>query len=692
MPVRFDARRALLALALLSRLAGAAEGQSPPSADIANIANILTDELTVTATRTERRLGDTAASVVVLSAADLQATAAPTLDDTLRQVSGFSLFRRSGSRFANPTTQGLSLRGLGGSGASRAVVLFDGIPLNDPFGGWVYWGRVPRESLARIEVLRGAASDLYGSGALSGAVQLLPREPGVDGRGLLAAEVAGGDRRSADGSLFLADRRGPWAASLAAERSTTAGYLSVDPAARGPVDTPVASQATVGALTLERVTAAGARLFVRGSRYAESRDNGTPLQTNDTTIRQWSAGGDWAVDRGSLTFRAYGGDQILHQGFSSVAADRASERLTRLQEVPADSFGLATQGTLALGTNALVAGIDLREVSGASRETVFTGTGSQRVAGEGRQRTGGAYLEDLWSAFTRLTVTLGLRFDTWQNRDARETAGTSTSLSISPLPDRTEQAWSPRATLLYRLTDRLTWTAAAYRAFRAPTLNELYRTFRVGDVVTQANPDLRAERLSGVESGGLWTSPLGRVTARATAFWMATDRTIANVTLAATPLLTTRQRDNLGRTRSRGLEAEATARPGDRWTLTGGYLLSDARVVRFPANPDLEGLALPQVPRHQLTFQSRYQSPRLGTLAVQARWTGRQYDDDQNRLPLASFTTVDLLAAHPIGHGLAAFLAVENLFDAAYEIGRTPLRTFGPPRLLRAGVRVEAGR
>ena len=136
----------------------------------------LSEQVTVTATRTETRLGDTPASIVSLSSAELSTTAAATLDDALRQVPGFSLFRRSGSRTANPTTQGVSLRGTGASGASRAVVLADGVPLNDPFGGWVYWSRVPRTSVNNIEVLRGGASHLYGSTALGGVVNIFTRE------------------------------------------------------------------------------------------------------------------------------------------------------------------------------------------------------------------------------------------------------------------------------------------------------------------------------------------------------------------------------------------------------------------------------------------------------------------------------------------------------------------------------------
>lgn len=146
-------RCAPLILVLLLGLPVVASSQEPSPPERSET---FSDEVTVTATRTEQWLGETAASVVVLSSEELAAAAVPTVDDALRQVPGFSLFRRAGSRFANPTAQGATLRGLGGSGTSRALVLADGIPLNDPFGGWIYWARVPRASVDRVEVLRGA--------------------------------------------------------------------------------------------------------------------------------------------------------------------------------------------------------------------------------------------------------------------------------------------------------------------------------------------------------------------------------------------------------------------------------------------------------------------------------------------------------------------------------------------------------
>jgi len=650
--------QALGVLALLLAL------QASPAKPAAQVA----DEVTVTATRIERRLADTAASVVVLSSEELESTAAGTIDDAIRQVPGFSLFRRSGSRFANPTTQGVSLRGLGASGASRALVLADGIPLNDPFGGWVYWGQVPRLSLGRVEVLRGAGSDLYGSAALGGVVQLLRREPTEPA---LAVEASYGERETPEGGLFVAERWGRWAASLGAESFRTNGYVPVEPAARGAVDTPAASRHSAVELALERQVDADGRAFLRASWFDEERDNGTRLQVNDTVIRQASLGLDGSAGVGWISLRAWGSDQDYFQTFTAVAQDRNSESLTREQRVPAESLGGNAQWTRTLGDrHGLVAGLDLREVSGTSDELIFGGPVPRHAEAGGTQRMGGLFLEDLMSLTSNLSLTLAARIDGWRNEGQGK--------------EREETAFSPRASLLWKATDRWAWTASAYRGFRAPTLNELYRAFRVGDVLTLANEDLEAERLTGGETGAIFTSP--RVTARSVLFWMEVDQSVANVTLSVTPGLITRQRQNLGRTRSRGLELEGTARLGDRWTLSGGYLLSDATIE---SGGDLEGLHIPQVPKHQASLQIRFFDPELATLGLQARWTGDQFDDDRNQFPLESFATVDALLSRPVGRGSEVFVAAENLLDEGYEIGRTPVRTLGAPRSVRVGVRFE---
>ncbi len=235
----------------------------------------LREVVVVTPTRTGIQLGETSASVAVVSSETLEQTAALRLDDALRQVVGFQVFRRSGSRTANPTTQGISLRGTGASGASRALMLFDGIPLNDPFGGWIYWGRVPRESVDQVEVLRGGASYLYGGTALGGVVNVLSQTPE---RSALAAEVSYGNERTPGGSLFGSLTNGKWTASLGAEISSTEGYIIVDEDERGPIDTPAGSRYSAVNLKVERAIGETGSVFIRGEtlrRIARKRNAAT---------------------------------------------------------------------------------------------------------------------------------------------------------------------------------------------------------------------------------------------------------------------------------------------------------------------------------------------------------------------------------------------------------------------------------
>ena len=584
--------------------------------------------ITVTASRTETRVADTPASVVVLSKEALQTTAALTLDDALRQVAGFTLFRRAGSRVANPTTQGVTLRGVGASGASRALVLDDGVPLNDPFGGWVYWGRVPRAALERAEVLRGGASDLYGSAAMGGVVQFIRRTSSD-----VIVESSAGSQHTGTMSLFAGSKH----ASIAVDLLTTAGYVVVRPEQRGSVDVAAHSRHSSVDATVRRGSA-----FARASYYDEARANGTPLQTNDTVIRQLAGG--W--NGGPLALRAYVSDQDYFQTFSAVADDRNSERLTVEQSVPSRGAGVNAQWTRPIGArHVLIAGAEGRTVRGRSDEV----RGAAFVSAGGTQRTGAVYIEDLFAVTPALSVTAGLRADWW--RDAE---------------------WSPRLAVLWRANAALAFSASAYRAFRAPTLNELHRGFRVGNINTLPNPALAAENLTGFELGARLRN------ARLTLFSMAVEDTIANVTIAQMPALITRQRQNLGSTRSRGAELDGEWRIGSDWRASASWLFVDA-VVR---EGELRGRSVPQVPRHQATAQLSWR--RLG---AQLRWSAMQFDDDRNELPLGAYLVADLFASHPLTRGVDLTLAAENVFDRDVEVSATPVITLGQPRAFRVGLR-----
>ena len=653
------------------------------------LSDTIAERITVTATRAPTRLGETASSTVILTAEDLGLSASPALDDALRQVPAFSLFRRSGSRTANPTTQGVSLRGTGASGASRALVLDDGVPLNDPFGGWISWGRVPRAAIQQVEIVRGGASDLYGGAALGGAIQLVRR--GAKDTFGLAGEASYGSLGQAEGSFAASGSRGAWGAVLSADVFRTDGYVLVDDVERGPVDTPAASRHAAVDLTVERATDSG-RLFLRGSRFEEERQNGTPLQDNDTRTLHMALGAEGLVGGGAFSARAYGTDQDFRQSFSAVDADRASERLTRLQDVPSDAAGLVFQWTRALGgSHLLVAGLEARQVRGESREEIFAGESPTFVDSGGRERTAAVFLEDIMTLSARWTLTASLRWDRWWNQDGRSAARASSDAApvITLFPDRSETAWSPRVSAIYRLLGPVSLTASAYRSFRVPTLNELYRDFRVGNTLTLANAGLDPERAGGGEVGVIYTSRASRLSARATAFWMEIADAIGNVTLTSTPALITRQRRNVGTIRSLGVETDLDWRLSRHWKISGGYQFADSTVRSSPAEPELRGLRVPQVPQHRLTLQPSWTNPAIGTVAVTLRWTSLQFEDDQNLLPLESFWTIDAFLSRNLGRALQAFVAAENLMDDRYDIGRTPVRTVGPPRTFRGGIRLR---
>jgi outer membrane receptor protein involved in Fe transport len=658
------------------------------------------EQVTVSAARTEVRLSETPGSTILLTSTDVTATPALRVDDVLRQVPGFSLFRRSDSRTANASNQGVSLRGLGGTAASRALVLEDGLPLVDAFGGWVYWDRVPRSSLASVEVFRGGASNLYGSDALGGVVQFITRQPE---RPAFTLETSYGNERTPDLSFWTGTRVGKWDLSLASEMFRTDGYIIVPTWQRGSVDRPANSEDATVDLTVGHQLGEKGRVFARGSYYTEFRHNGTPIQTNDTEMGEGAIGLDQQFGGSdSLTFRAYGLVQGYDQQFSSVAPNRNSESLTDLQHVPEQVVGGAAQWTHFLGTHqTLIAGMDAMEVMGASDEQLFTaGLHTRNNASGGRQRILGWFGEDL-IRFNKWTIILGARLDDWNNFNASSictpVSGTCKSSPSMLYPSRSDLAFSPRLSVLRALSSNVSITGSMYRAFRAPTLNELYRSFRLANVLTLNNPFLNAERLTGAEAGVNITALQRKLDLRGTFFWSDIVDPVENVTVNPTSSPVLRQKQNLGRIRSRGLELDGVVHVGRDVQISAGYEFTDATVVNYtvpPGEVSLLGKKVAQVPQNVFTWEARYWNPSRIMISVQGRFVGNQFDDDQNLYPLGRFYTMDLQIGRNLTRNLEIFAAAENILDERYNVANTPtangsLFNIGPPILYRLGLRLN---
>jgi len=271
------------------------------------------------------------------------------------------------------------------------------------------------------------------------------------------------------------------------------------------------------------------------------------------------------------------------------------------------------------------------------------------------------------------------------------TTGQPTANNRGELPDKDDTVVSPRAAVLYKISDRVSVWGDLGWGFRAPTLNELYRQFSVGLVRTLANENLGPEHLFGGEAG-VRLEAARNLSIRSTFYDNKVKNPVSNVTIGTN----LQQRQNLGKTRIRGWQTDVETRVGSSVRVGAGYLFNNAKVTEFAANPALVGLYLPQVPKHRGSVNASYSNPRYVTLAASAMFFGRQFDDDLNvrtkpgetEPGLPAYGVLDFSASREIGRNLDVFFGVQNLLDEEYYVQLLPT-TIGSPRLVHGGVRVR---
>lgn len=664
----------------------------------------LSESVMVTANRTATPLGETPASDIKLTRSNLEAIPALTLDDKLRQVPGFSLFRRSTSRSANPTTMGVSLRGLGASGASRGLVLEDGIPLNDPFGSWVYWDRVPATSVESVEIAQEGASSLYGSEAMAGVVQFLTRPAEPAG---VTLDASYGNQNTQDLSLSAGGGLGRWYSAVSGEAFHSDGYFLIPAFYRGPVDTRTATQHGDADLMVGRKIGQNSDIFARGWYFNDSRNNGTVDQRNSIRLGEGALGADLDLgSAGTLALRFYGEGETYLQNFYSVQFDQSSEKLTDSQTVPAQGVGGSAVWRRSFGSRqTVVAGVDEHEEIGHSHEIITsttTGNVVRTTSTGGHQRSFGLFGEDMIQVAPGWLLNLSGRYDHWLNFDAffQCTPGVGACPSSPAFVNRSYDVFNPRATLLHQFNSHVSWSASVYRAFRAPTLNELYRGFRVGNVTTEPNSALTAERLTGVESGVDLTGFQRRFELRGVFFYNQIVNPIANVPLPSPPNPappappTQLQRQNLGRISAPGFEIDAVERITNDFTLSGGYQYVDSKIVSAPGQPQLLNTWVQEVPHNSVTFEARYDRPSLFSATFDGRVIGQQLDT--TNIVLGNYFVLDASVSRHIAYGAQAYFAIENFTDQQYYIaplnpGVAPPQ-IGLPLSFRVGVRYNFSR
>jgi outer membrane cobalamin receptor len=661
-------------LALAVATAAHAQGDSAPT------------EVIVRATRFSTYRGDADFSHVDLAKADL--ARAPVLDDALKTEAQASLFRRNSSLTANPTVQGISLRAIGPSGAGRALVTLDGIPQNDPFGNWVIWAALPQGAVDHVHVLRGAGGGAYGAGALTGVIDLSlasPRQASDYGR----IEIGEGGSRRDDLGLAVGD-----IAVYASDRALR-GDVPVRAPQRGAADVPLTGRDSSVLLDVAaplcQAADCGALSLLAGA-YGSRRNTGLAGATALARGDQYSLAfaRQPRPDRLGYRLQVWHDDSGLSNISVSVAPGRATTTVSDDQyATPAhgSGFNAALRGdTAALEWEI---GADGRAQSGESRETYsyVAGRPTKRRLSGGETALIGAYAEASYLTGP-WSVTGAARIDRWRSSDGHRReialAGGAVSLDLH-MPDRGETMTSGRLGVGYALNGAVGLRAAVYTGFRPPSLNELYRPFRVGNDVTGANAGLRPERLQGGEAGV--HIAYRRLILDGDVFANALRDPITNVTLGRGPGTfgdvgfvpaggAYRQRRNLGRIDATGLEARGRYDVTSRLAVTASATFTDAHVEKAAAYPAIDGLRPAEASPYDIALGLEAQVRRV-RLAADWVFEGKTFDDDLDTLPLRPSQRLSLLADYPLTQGLTVEARLDNALDGAIQISHAADGTIG---------------
>lgn len=655
-----------LGVSLLALMAVSAYAETPAEAPI---------EIIIYGQRFPAYSGDAVFSRVDLTGEDLKRGAS--LDQTLKQSAQAALFRRSSSLTANPTVQGMSLRAIAPSGAGRALVTLDGIPQNDPFGGWVIWAGIPSQGLASAHVVRGAGGGAYGAGALTGVVDLSLTPPAAL-RPYVAASVDDHGGGGLQAGFAMGNHIG-----VHLTDQTLEGDVPVRGSQRGAAD--VATHGRDRSLLINgQWTVAAGELSLLAGGYDSIRETGLKGATARSKGDQISLAWTRQPTDEALGYRLqiWHKDSDLANRSMSVLPGRSGTSLANDQvKTPATGDGFNAAIRRQTSRSEWEVGIDARTGEGESREyyRYMSGAATRyRVAG-GENTLAGIYMQGT-HAIDRWTLTGAMRVDDWKTSGAhRFERDLTTGLPVLDLdlPSKQQTVGSGRLGLAYQVSPQNALRAAIYSGFRPPSLNELYRPFRVGNDVTEANADLKPETLTGGEIG--WRRTGQRLHLDADIFSNIVSDPITNVTLGIGPGTfpvagfipaggAYRQRRNVGEIRAYGLEAQAQYQVSDRLALNAALTATHAHVGK--ADAMVNGKRPAQAPEYSASVGAEGQIAKLGW---RADWLfeGRSFEDDLNALPLKAYSKLNLTLDYPFTPQVSLGLRVDNAFDTAIQIQRS---------------------
>ena len=728
-------QRAWRALAPLA-LAGGAQAQDaapPPAGPVPSPSP--SQSVTVTAARGSR-LQDLDISTTVLRREQIEQAPETTVEQIVNRIPGvFALNQPSGQ--LHPTSQVFSIRGFGTTTNVNTLLMVDGVPANDPYFRTIDWRQIPKEAIERIEVIRGGgASSLWGNLAMGGIVNIVTRDP-QPGERRLSLSAGSFGTWSADAGFTLLSTE-TLRLGLLAGASGSDGYQQTPAAYANPRMAPTASRSDDVALSAVFTPSPDARYDARLSLH-RARESSLvwDLARNAWDGYKLSAGGSLrlAAPGSSLNASAW-------IGRSEMDTTNAGQALAYSNAAPAAAVPYVSQveaaryrhagGSVFLQTrfgalSDVKAGVDARRIAADDDLALYGATApTAAIVARGEHRFLGLFAQGTWRPLDEapLDITVGLREDLWQARDAGVGGRilTNGSTLSNPVPDTSAQRFNPRLGLKYLVDEHWALRAAAYRNFAAPGMNQMYRSFVSGSSYTATSPTLKPQTNVGREIGldfqrpGLGVSftaydnRLDGFIDFAPLCTTAADCNplIAGTGLAAGSVTRVNQYVNAGRARLRGAELLGRWQATPTLSIDGGisrtsaYLVSSDYTTPAATPPDPVGKQLGQVPPWTANLGLQWRALPGLTLSLQGKAFPPYWNNTAHTQRNDGAALLDLGLSWALRPGLTLWASVQNLTDRRYfdqgltattiegsTIATSSIPALGQPRLLSAGLRQQ---
>jgi iron complex outermembrane receptor protein len=651
------------------------------------------DEVVVSATRTEISVFDAPQSVTVISNEELMASPFERVEDIVRSVPGMYNFRHYGLQ-TNGIVSPLKMRGVG---SNRVLILVDGVTQNDNFNNaiaWVAWGHIPKESIERIEIVRGPTSALYGSEGLGGVIHIITKKPKAKRQTSVRGEAGRADTYGGYG--FHSQKIKDFGFMVAGGYEESDGFYMVEDREAYEIKRYLEAGKVLGKVTYDITPAS--EISLAGVYYDHETGKGRKFFYDELTLDQYWM--NYKHDGESIDLK---GLLYLNRADKTAFQDTAKDNyssLLRMEEMPSTTWGADFQGTIPFGARTkFTLGAAYKEASWDYDDEYVAST--RDVGAEGKQRFISPFANlDFRLLDDNLIVNLGARYD-WirtsdgANWDSQGSAGKPAY--DNTFDSNTEGSFSPKLGVAWHPDDKTTLRASGGKGFRAPSLFELYKVHVRGGgaYYREANPDLEPEEIWSYDVG-MERFLTNRVWARLTFYQSFAedyigDRLIGTGTFAGGKTRYEYQLDNISEVDIYGIETEMEWYALSGLTLFANYTYNISEVKKDENNADLEGNYLPNSPRHKVHFGFRYQNPKIVNVSVMGNYYADVYFDTENTLKESGYFTIDATISRKFFDHVTAYINAENLLDEEYPIFRRQGRadTIAPGLIVTGGLKFE---